>query len=291
MTQQILNFKNISEYFTHIDLISIIDVIIVIFIVWQILNLLSKSRALQIAKGLFFLYVLNIIGTIFKFNLTSELFTTLSTFLFLSLPIVFQREIRIALESFGRLDILQKDCGGSEYAIKEISNAIYSFSSKKVGALIILERSTPLDEYMVVGTKLDSEISSELLSCIFENQSSLHDGAIIIRDERIVSAKCILPLSDSLDTQSNFGTRHRAGIGITEISDSIAIIASEETGHISIANKGEIKVLKSNETLEDELIKIYSNKESKSSKLKNIFDRKWRWIKWAFSLKVQILEQ
>lgn len=274
MTQQILNFKNISEYFTHIDLISIIDVIIVVFIVWQILNLLSKSRALQIAKGLFFLYVFNIIGTIFKFNLTSELFATLSTFLFLSLPIVFQREIRIALESFGRLDILQKDYRGSEHTIKEISNAVYSFSAKKVGALIILERATPLDEYMVVGTKLDSEISYELLSCIFENQSSLHDGAIIIRDERIVAAKCILPLSDSLDTQSNFGTRHRAGMGITEISDSIAIIASEETGHISIANKGKIKVLKSNETLEDELIKIYSNKESKSSQLKAIFNRK-----------------
>ena len=254
------NVTAILDYFKNINFISIIDICIVLFIIWQTLNFLGKTRGLQIAKGLVFLYILRGIGLVFGLNLSSELFDTMSTLLLISLPIVFQREIRIMLESFGRLSIFKKSSLEHIRVLNEISDALNTFSKESVGALIILERTTPLDEFTTNGVMLGSDISTELLESIFKNQSPLHDGAVLIRHNKIIAAKCILPLTENRDTNSQLGTRHRAAIGISEVTDAIAITVSEETGNISIATNGNIIKVDSIKDVEPLLIDITSNK-------------------------------
>lgn len=258
MTTEGVNFNIIAQYFKGINLISLADLIIVVLLIWVVLSFLSKTRGIQIAKGLIFLYIIRTLAIACKLTLLSEFFETLYQLLFYSLPIIFQREIRIALENFGRIKLLKSAPTEKINNIREISKAISEFSKNRVGALIILEQSTPLDEYTNTATHVDAKISKDLLDCIFKNQSALHDGAVLIRDNRIVSAKCILPLSEITDKGSNFGTRHRSAIGITEVSDCISIVVSEETGNVSIAHDGNIQKLCNPSDLELELIKLFN---------------------------------
>lgn len=259
----------IMQYFKQLNLIALVDLAIVILLVWGLLNFLGKTRGMQIAKGLIFLYLLKVTGTAFKFNLASELFDSLFQLLFYSLPIIFQKEIRIALENFGRIKLLKSAPTETLNDIKEINKAVNNFSKRKVGALIIIERTTPLDEYTSTATQLDAKITEDLLDCIFTNQSVLHDGSVLIRDNKIHSAKCILPLSDITDANPNFGTRHRAAIGITEVSDCIAIVVSEETGNVSVAHLGSIEKLNSESDLEQHLIKLFNLSQRKRIVLLN----------------------
>lgn len=258
-----MNIHNneVISYFLNLDIISIIDIIIAVLIVWQVLNFLAKTRGLQIAKGLVFIYIFQILSSTVKFKIASELFGTISKLLYISLPVVFQREIRVMLESFGRLSLTnKKNSIGNQKVLNEIKDALEIFSKEKVGALIILERSTPLDEFANSGVLLGSEISTELLECIFKNESALHDGAVLIRNGKILAAKCILPLNEDTDAKSQLGTRHRAAIGLSEVSDSISIVVSEETRAISIAFNGKIKRINDIKELNKELIDITSNK-------------------------------
>lgn len=261
MTISNININLIIEYFKNLNFISVLDLAIALFITWQVLNFLSKTRGLQIAKGLVLLYICRVAGSVFSLHLSSELFDTISTILLISLPVVFQREIRIMLENFGRMSLFRKNSLEHIRTINEIKESLETFSKEKVGALIILEQDTPLDEFTVNAVKLgNAEISNELLECIFKNQSPLHDGAVLIRQNAIVAAKCILPLTEDNTTNSQLGTRHRAAIGITEVSDAIAISVSEETGSISIANKGELRKVNNIKELESILIEITTKK-------------------------------
>lgn len=269
MTTEVFNLQVITQYFNQLNLITLVDLAIVILLVWGLLNFLGKTSGMQIAKGLMFLYILNLLGTTFKLTLSSELIETLFQLLFYSLPIVFQREIRIALENFGRIKLLKSAPTETLKDIRGICNAVSSFSKRKVGALIIIERTTPLDEYTSAATQLDATISEDLLDCIFTNQSVLHDGAALIRDNKIISAKCILPLSEITDANPQFGTRHRAAIGITEISDCIAIVVSEETGNVSVGHLGNIEKLNNSNELEQYLIKLFNLSQRKRIVLLN----------------------
>lgn len=261
MTISNINIELIFKYFQNLNLISVIDLLIALFITWQVLNFLSKTRGLQIAKGLVLLYIGRLAGSLFSLHLASELFDTISTLLLISLPIVFQREIRIMLESFGRMSLFKKNSLEHIRTITEIKESLEIFSKEKVGALIILEQTTPLDEFTVNAIKLGaSEISNELLECIFKNQSPLHDGAVLIRQNKMVAAKCILPLTENNQTNSQLGTRHRAAIGISEVSDAIAIVVSEETGSISIANKGELRKVDNIKKIESILMDMTTKK-------------------------------
>ena len=193
-------------------------------------------------------------------RILSELFDSISTLLLISLPIVFQREIRIMLENFGRISLHKKNFLGFKKVINEIRDVLKVFTKEKVGALIILERTTPLDEFTSNGIILGSELSTELLECIFKNQSTLHDGATLIRNGKVFAAKCILPLSESTETNSNLGTRHRAAIGVTEVTDAIAIVVSEETGYISVAHGGNLTKVDKIDDLEKIISDVCSTK-------------------------------
>lgn len=265
MFLEIFNITAVMQYFQSINLRSIFDLALVIFSVWCLISFLGKTRAIQIAKGLIFFYIIKVLGDAFRLTLSGELFEILFQLMFYSLPIIFQREIRIALENFGRIKLFKRADSEQLKDLREIIKAISGFSKDKVGALIILERSTPLDEYTNTATQIQSIISKDLLDCIFRNQSPLHDGAVFIKDNKIVAAKCILPLSDvSDDNYFNFGTRHRAAIGITELSDSIAIVVSEETGHLSVGFNGCITKLNNSKQLEEYLLRLFNLPQRKS---------------------------
>lgn len=263
MTSEVFNITTVIQYFREITPISVLDLAVVIFSVWCLIGFLGKTRGIQIAKGLVFFYILKLLGNIFKLTLSSELFETLYQLIFYSLPIIFQREIRIALENFGRIKLLKKAPTEQLKDIREINKAVSGFSKDNVGALIVIEQSTPLDEYTSNASLLNSLISKDILNVIFRNQSVLHDGAVIIKDSRITSAKCILPLSDITDITNNYGTRHRAALGITEVSDSIAIVVSEETGHVSVAYNNSITQLSNPKELEHHLISLFNLSQRK----------------------------
>lgn len=269
MTTEGFNLQVVTQYFKQLNLITLVDLIIVIILIWGLLNFLGKTRGMQIARGLIFLYVFKLVGTFFKLTLSSEFFENLYRLLFYSLPVIFQREIRIALENFGRIKLLKRTPTETLESIREINKAVNSFSKRKVGALIIIEKTTPLDEFTNTATLLEAKISEDILDCIFTNQSVLHDGAVLIRDNRIISAKCILPLSDIKDANSHFGTRHRAAIGITEVSDCIAIVVSEETGNVSISHLGNITKLHNSNELEQRLIELLNLSQRKRIVLLN----------------------
>lgn len=255
-----IHTNEIISYFFNMNMISVVDIIIAILIIWQVLNFLAKTRGLQIAKGLVFIAMFQVICSVLKMNISSELFGTISKLLYISLPVVFQREIRVMLENFGKISLSKKDSAGHQKILNEISDALEIFSKEKVGALIVLERTTPLDEFTTNGILLGSEISTEILECIFKNESALHDGAVIIRDGKILAAKCILPLNEDTEARSKLGTRHRAAIGLSEVSDAVTIIVSEETRAISIAFKGEIKKVDDIRNINSELAEMTANK-------------------------------
>lgn len=253
----------LMNYFHEFSVIDLLDIGIVILILLAILTFLSKTRGIQIAKGLILLYIFKVMSYALKLNLSKELFEILYTLLFFSLPVIFQQEIRIALEQFGRVRLFKRNSTEDIGTINCICDAVELFSQDKTGALIVIEESTALREYTATGTKLDATISCDLLESIFKNQSALHDGAVILKENRLIAAKCILPLSNTDYDEFNIGTRHRAALGISEQSDCIAVTVSEETGRVSISNKGVLKTMNSVGELKSHLINLL-NKNKKA---------------------------
>lgn len=193
--------------------------------------------------------------------------------------VIFQPELRKALEELGHKKIVstlipfesnKKEEPGrfSDRTVNEIVRASFEMGAVKTGALIVIEEDTILNEFIRTGINLDSLISSQLLINIFEHNTPLHDGAVIMRGDRIVAATCYLPLSDNLELNKNLGTRHRAGVGISEVSDSLTIIVSEETGRVSVANRGRLQVGVTKEELK-EILKTEQNNNVKQEKLKH----------------------
>ena len=197
----------------------------------------------------------------------------------IALVVVFQPELRRGLEYVGRSKIVkapfgQLDKEKAKTVIDEFAKAVDSFSSTKTGALIILERETALSDIAETGTEVNADITSELLGNIFYEGAPLHDGAVLIRGDKIFAAGCVLPLTGNKNLNKSLGTRHRAGIGITENSDAIAIIVSEETGIISMAVDGKLTRFLDTKTVEKTLLNLYlSNNEDDSFKFSKIFDK------------------
>ena len=203
----------------------------------------ANIRAVQIAKGVFIICFLNFLSQFFELTLVSVLIEDVMTWGIIAIVIIFQPEIRTGLEQVGRKSGIKKvGSGGKDTPwISEVSDAVKYLAEERTGALIVLENKVALSEIIGLATPLDSVITSELLRTIFRNKTPLHDGAVIVREGRIACAGAILPATTREDLPQTTGTRHRAAIGVTEISDSISIIVSEETGRISIANGGQIE--------------------------------------------------
>lgn len=223
---------------------SIIDIAIVAYLFYRILGLIKGTRAEQLLKGLITLLVFSILASFFNLEMINWLMDKLWIVFAITLPIVFQPELRRFLEQLGRGKIFRRTQNPlleQELLIREIADAVAALSRSRTGALIIMTRETGINEYLESGTSMDAVVSASLLVNLFVPDTPLHDGAVVISNNRIDRAACFLPLSDNLKLDRELGTRHRAGIGITEVSDALAIVVSEETGTISLAQDGQIK--------------------------------------------------
>ena len=248
-------FSLLKEYFyvlsfPKVGLTDILEILIIAFTIYHVSLWVKKTRAWALVKGILILFLCYIIAYLLDMSVILWIFNKTLAIGITALLIVFQPELRKALEELGKKNIVrsivpfdeQKDKNKrfSDKSINEIIRATVEMANVKTGALIILEKDIVLSEYERTGINLDSAISSQLLINIFEHNTPLHDGAVIIRGDRIVAATCYRPLSDNLGLSKELGTRHRAGVGISEVSDSLTIIVSEETGKISVAIGGKL---------------------------------------------------
>ncbi len=227
----------------------IAEIIIITVLIYNILVWIKQTRAWNLLKGIIVVLVIVLIAAMFQMNTILWLASKTINVAVIAIIIVFQPELRRALEQLGQknfftslfsFDSQKGQERFSERVTNEVVKATYEMAKVKTGALIVIEQDVNLGEYERTGIALDSMISSQLLINIFEHNTPLHDGAIIVRGERIVSATCYLPLSDNLSLSKELGTRHRAAVGISEVCDALTIVVSEETGNVSIAIGGEL---------------------------------------------------
>ncbi len=243
------------EYVLLISVFDVIDMLLVAFAIYHLLRFIRKGRTGQVAKAILIIIVAVVVANLLNLRVVSFILNYAVELGLIALVIIFQPEIRRFLEQMGsgkikELFVTETHSDELELAINETVEAYESMSKDKVGALMVFERKTLLDDVLKTGTPLDAHISAELLKNIFWNKAPLHDGAVIIRNGRIVGAGCMLPLSGNTNLSRSLGMRHRAGIGISENSDAVVAIVSEETGSISVAVNGMLKRHLAPETLE-----------------------------------------
>lgn len=235
---------------------SLVDITIVAYIFYRLLGLIQGSRAEQLLKGVIVLVLISAAAAFLQFDLLDWLLEKIWIVLAIALPIVFQPELRRFLEQLGQGQFLKsyhgsRDPDQNRLLIHEIITAVKVLARDKIGVLLILVRDTDIDEYLDSGTRMDSLVSAGLLINIFIPNTPLHDGAVVIKGGRIQSAACFLPLSTNPAVDPNLGTRHRAGLGISEVSDAIAVVVSEETGTISVARGGRLVRYLDEKSLQD----------------------------------------
>ena len=268
--------ETISNFFLNIRIRDVVDIVIVAAVLYKLFTLIRETRAEQLTKGIVVLLVLTKLSQWLKLYTINWILNNAMTVGTLALLIVFQPELRRGLEYIGRSSVFTKsliELRGDTLSktAEEIVEAVASLSRQKIGALIVLEKQTGLNEVVETGTRLDALVTSDLLINIFIPNTPLHDGAVIIKDERIKAAACFLPLTDNSGVSKELGTRHRAALGISERSDSLSIIVSEETGAISIAENGNISRYLDAKTLKQILLDMYKPKNSNQSII-----TKWR---------------
>lgn len=256
----------ISTIIANVSIWDVIDILVVSYIFYKIYNLIDETRAQQLLKGILLIILLIPVSSFFHLTVLNWILNETITIGVLSIVIIFQPEIRRALEHIGRstfydLHILQ-DEEKIEKVINEIVNAVENLAKTKTGALIIIEQTTGLEDIILTGTKMDAIVTASLLENIFFENTPLHDGATVIRNDRISAAGCFLPLSTNSTINKKLGTRHRAGIGISENSDALTIIVSEETGVISLAVNGKLTRNYTKEKLKDILLRIIKTRFS-----------------------------
>ena len=240
-------FSEFLDMIFRININDVVDILIVTYIFYKVFMFIKDTRAEQVLKGIVLLFVATQISKIFKLHTLYWILIKTLDLGFIAALIIFQPELRAGLEYIGRtkfsffsknnISVSQEKLNNT---IEEIVEALYSLSRQKIGALIILERHTKIGDIINTGTSIDGEVSRQLLINIFIPNTPLHDGAVVIRDSEIKAAACFLPLTQSKDLSKELGTRHRAAIGVSEVSDCISLIVSEETGDVSIAKAGKI---------------------------------------------------
>ncbi|NLB89319.1 MAG: TIGR00159 family protein [Syntrophomonadaceae bacterium] len=255
---------------------SLLDIAIVAYVFYRILRLITGTRAEQLLKGLLLLLVFSVLASILKLDMVNWLVEKLWILFAITLPIVFQPELRRLLEQIGRGSFFssrRSNVEVDEYnrILQELVDAVAVLSRNKIGALIVLTRETGIAEHTESGIELDAIVTSSLLINIFVPNTPLHDGAIVINEGRIEKAACFLPLSDNPFLEKDLGTRHRAGIGITEVSDAIAIIVSEETGSVSVATEGKLHRYLDAQSMKD----ILEREIASPPRLRDTFLRRW----------------
>ena len=263
------------SFIPAIRLNNVLEILIISVLIYYILIWIRDTRAWTLLKGILVICAFMLFAYVFQMDTILWLFQNLISVAIISIFVLFQSELRRALEQLGRKNILSSffNLSGSgaadEQTVKtvektksEIIKACMEMSKVRTGALIVIEQDVQLSEYERTGIFLDSLVSSQLLINIFEHNTPLHDGAVFIRNNRIVAATCYLPLSDNMLLSKELGTRHRAGVGISEVSDSITLIVSEETGMISVAHDGMLFRGLSQEELREQLSTLMKNQDA-----------------------------
>ena len=260
-----------------------IDIIIVAFLIYGVVKLVRETRAGQLVKGLFLLVILFIISSYFNLVMVSRVLAYFFQFAFVAILIVFQPEIRKALEQVGRNNVGQsiaavvtgRDRSYDRAQIRKAINAVVDgvgiLQQLKMGALIVFERKTKLGDIIETGTQINCEPSGQIVGNIFFNKAPLHDGAMIIRDGMIHAAGCILPLTKNTSVSAELGTRHRAALGVSEESDAVVVVVSEETGQISVAVNGVVARRFTRDTLRD-VLEGYLIPQEEASTVRRKFD-------------------
>ena len=268
-------FNRIISVIPMIRLTNIFEILIISVLIYYSLIWIRDTRAWTLLKGILVIFAFVLVAYVFQMSTILWLFQNLISVTIISIFVLFQPELRRALEQLGRKNLLSSvfnlssGAAVDEQAAKviektksEIIKACVEMSKARTGALIVIEQEVRLSEYERTGIFLDSMVSSQLLMNIFEHNTPLHDGAVFIRNNRIVAAACYLPLSDNMLLSKELGTRHRAGVGISEVSDSITLIVSEETGMISIAHDGMLFRGLNQEELREKLSTLMKNQDT-----------------------------
>lgn len=258
--------KDVRTYANTVDLFDVFEILIIAFLVYYILAWMKTTRSWRMLKGLIVICVFLVVVNVMKMDNIVWITQNVLSFAVTAIIVVLQPELRQALELLGEKNFLpsigfsgssnkQADVF-SEKSVNEITKACVEMGKVKTGALIVIERTESLKDYERTGIEVDGIITSQLLINIFEHNTPLHDGAVIVRGNRVTYATCYLPLSDNLGLSKDLGTRHRAGVGVSEVTDSLTLIVSEETGGISIAYEGELMRHLDAETLKEKMRQI-----------------------------------
>ncbi len=258
---------NNSIVLPKIGLTDIIEIIIIAYLLYHIMVWIKNTRAWTLLKGLAILLAFAFVAVIFELNTIIWLAENTLGIGVIAIVVMFQPELRKALEQLGRKNILKGFIPSfdeskntkerfTDTTIAELNKAVFALAKARTGALMVIEQETLLEDYINTGISVDAIISSQLLINIFEHNTPLHDGAVIIRGDRIVAATCYLPLSDNMGISKELGTRHRAGLGVSEVTDSLTVIISEETGKVSIAFGGQLIRNIDSEKLKNKLIML-----------------------------------
>lgn len=276
-----ITVRNMLWNLTHrIGIIDIIDILIVAAIIYELLLLTRHTRGSALLKGLFLLLVIMVVSNLLGLKSLNWLLLAILQNGALVLVILFQPELRKALERMGRSRLLTKSNRRNvdeerDTVISEIVQTVVDLSRRRVGALLVFERQTGLEDVIETGTRLNAEVSAPLLENIFEPNTPLHDGAAVIRDDQVIAAACILPLAEASGVSRELGTRHRAAVGISENTDAAVVVVSEETGIVSMARDGALKRPLSTDELKAFLNDYYSITNSGiSSFLRKLFKRR-----------------
>ena len=248
-------FQSAMNAIIGIGISDILDILVVAFILYKVFDMVHTSSTARVAKAILALLLLTVITSVLQMYMLNFILTRLFSLGFIALVILFQPELRRVLERFGSKSVMhfvsgQPPKGEMESAIMATVSACEIMYKERVGVLLVFERETSLEEYFKTGTLVDARTTDQLLRNLFFPKASLHDGAVIIRDGRVAAAGCVMPLSENPHLNSDLGTRHRAGIGTSEVSDAVVVIVSEETGTISVAIGGMLKRHLAPQTLE-----------------------------------------
>ena len=256
--------------------VNILNVLLVWFVIYKIITLIKGTKAVQLLKGIFVIIIARMLTVFFGLNTLSWMMDEVLTWGFIGIIIIFQPEIRRALEQLGRGKLFARttlqEAEEQNRLMEAMTKSVSYMAKRRIGALISIERETGLNDYIETGIPLNSVITSELLINIFIPNTPLHDGAVIMHKNKIAAAACYLPLSESPFISKELGTRHRAALGISEVTDAITIIVSEETGAVSLTSNGDLHRNLSMEEFETRLRKVWFGPEPE---LENT--SKWNW--------------
>ncbi len=282
----ILNFfKDLISMLPIIKVMDVVDILLVAYLIYKLFFMLRTTGAARILKSVVIILLMTALTQLLNMYLTNFILDRVVEIGLIVLVVIFQPELRRMLEklggkSFREILSTKEEKRDIDRVITQTVNACEIMSKERTGALIVFERTTSLMDYQKSGTVIDAIVSTELLRNIFFIKAALHDGAVIIRNERIAAAGCVLPLTENHNISSDLGTRHRAGIGMSEVSDALVVIVSEETGTISVAIGGMLKRHLAPQTLEKLLLtELAPKREEKTSAPRKLWNKVWKNLK------------